>query len=82
MSDYRFGCEVTIKLPEPDEVITYNESAKWRVSEYVVSSRKGRPGSLEITRFPLYEDEEASSLEQLVPALLAAADYAENGDQT
>lgn len=82
---YQFGREVTIKLPEPKQSADDGSWVEWVTDEHSsVSSRDGgvvtlaTTGALGLMGLNMNYKHARSIAAQL----LAAADYAENGDQT
>jgi len=79
VSDYQFGREVTIKLPEPG--LPEKPTKEWYGDRWLVTGthipKDRRYITVDTLGNVLYPDE----ARELAAALLAAADYAENGDQ-
>lgn len=82
---YKFGREVTITLPEPDEQL--HKVRQWQGFNdfgermWKVNARRGHPPTPVLYR-DAWDDMTVGHVRSLGLALLAAADYAENGDQS
>jgi len=86
MSNYRFGREVTVKLPEPTNyAISAHPAIEDRLKWYwenngEICSLEWGPHGAVYWRGDRCFGLDPLELKTLLPRLLAAADYAENGD--
>lgn len=76
MPDYVFGREVTVKLPEPDRVDGLRALWSGQAEHGIFWNVVARPGSFSAT----HDGVGTPCAREFGLALLAAADYAENGD--